>query len=327
MEWTKVFIQTTTIGTEVVMGVLLSSGVLGVEIVDPRERVNYLEGITRIWDYVDESLLDLGNHQEQAHVIFYVTKNEEGIALVKEIREKLELVRNDFGNDSSTLGSLSIKTELTDDENWLHEWKKHFKPIEIDKVVIVPEWEEYEYTDDKVIFKIDPGTAFGTGQHQTTQLCVRALQHYIKHNDIVLDIGCGSGILSCISILLGAKSANACDIDPAGAISATIRNALLNDIKINEKLIVSAGDILSDELLQFTIKQQKYEIVVANIVADVIIELLPQIPEILAPNGYFISSGIIDERLNDVIRAYKDNGLRVVGNSLLEGWCCVVGRL
>jgi len=332
MEWTKVFIQTTTFGTEIVMGVLLSLGVLGVEIVDPRERANYLEGITRTWDYVDESLMESGNNKDEATVIFYVTTDEHGLTLINKIFDKLELVRSDFEHESNTLESLIIKTESTDDDNWLHEWKKHFKPFDIGNVVIVPEWEEYEQTGDEIIFKIDPGTAFGTGQHETTKLCVLSLQEYVKPNDSILDIGCGSGILSCVSLLLGAKLAFACDIDPAGAISATKRNANLNGIEcvsneINAKgLVLQAGDILSDKVLLNQIKQRKYDVVVANIVADVIIELLPLLPELLKPNGYFISSGIIDERLDDVIKSFTDNGVAIEDTILLDSWCCVVGR-
>jgi len=334
MEWTKVAIKTTTFGTEIVMGILLSSGISGVEIVDPRERANYLEGITRTWDYVDESLLDANNDKDEAHVIFYLTKNKDGATLLKEIRERLEVVRSEFINED--LGNLSIITESTDDENWLHEWKKHFRPIEIGKVAIVPEWEEYiNENEDKVIFKIDPGSAFGTGQHQTTQLCIMALQDYIKPNDSIVDIGCGSGILSCVSLLLGADFVFACDIDPAGAISATKRNAALNSINCisdeynshSKGLVVQAGDILSDEILREKITQRKYDVVVANIVADVIISLLPIAPELLKPNGYFISSGIINERLDDVLKTFADNQMTVDKTILLEGWCCIIGRL
>lgn len=332
MEWTRVAIQTTTFGTEVVMGVLLSAGISGVEIVDPRARANYLEGITRTWDYVDESLLDSNNNQDEAHVIFYVTKDESGATLLKEIQKNLESARLQI---TEPIGSLNLLTESTNDENWLHEWKKHFKPIEISNVVIVPEWEEWvapeESQNTKIIFKIDPGTAFGTGQHQTTQLCVQALQQFVKPNDKIIDIGCGSGILSCISLLLGAEFVFACDIDPAGAISATKRNAALNfsETEINKRLEIQAGDILSDSELLGKITQRKYNIVVANIVADVIISLLPLVPTLLEsePHGYFISSGIIEERLGDVLTAFNSSALTVEKIIQLEGWCCVVGRL
>ena len=352
MEWIKASIQTTTLGTEIVTGVLISSGITGVEVIDPIERARHLEGITRTWDYVDESLLE--NKIDETQVIFYVTKDEAGITMLEKIKLALATLTNDanesdialpvgiseseLSNDSRSyykkingIGTLEIRTENTNDENWLHEWKKHFKPMHVGTITVVPEWEDYiPKSSREIIFKIDPGSAFGTGQHQTTQLCITTLQKWIRSNDTFLDIGCGSGILSIIGVLLGASYVFACDIDPAGAISATKRNAALNSIDENI-LQVQAGDVLcceeSGETLRKEICKQKYNIVTANIVADVIVELIPFVTTVLKPGGIFIASGIIDERVDEVIAAFAKGGFSIVEQLSLEGWRCIVGRV
>jgi ribosomal protein L11 methyltransferase len=235
-----------------------------------------------------------------------------------------------------------MRCESADDESWLNEWKKHFKPLRVGRVVIVPEWESYTprksstlsfgeaccdfgAAQDEVVFTIDPGSAFGTGQHQTTQLCVSAMQKYISAGDTILDIGCGSGILSIIALLLNAEKVVACDIDPAGAIAATRKNARLNPVDLT-RLEVHAGDALSDENLREKICAHKYDVVVANIVADVIVELVPLAKAVLKTGGYFVSSGIIAERASEVVDGFEKSGFKIEQNLSLDGWHCIVGR-
>ena len=320
MEWTKVSVETTGgTGVETVTGILMSCGITGVEIIDHHERVKHFADTARTWDYADESLLEIS--MDGAYVVFYVPKTDEGHKLFLQIKHSLE----SFDPQGLDIGSLTIRVEETNDETWLHEWKKHFKPLHLGKVVVVPEWENYSPTPEETIFKIDPGSAFGTGQHQTTQLCIHALQKWISPEDIVLDIGCGSGILSIISLLLGAKDVCAIDIDPAGAIAATKKNAELNPIDTS-KIKILAGDVLSEVDTRAEVGLGKYNLIVANIVADVIIPLAKIAREFAIPQGLFITSGIIAERLPEVITAFENAGITVLDQTEIEGWHCVVGR-
>ena len=366
MEWTRASILTTSLGVEVVTGMLMTNGIIGTEVIDPLDRVKHFEGVARTWDYVDESLLSAKD--DSTYVIFYVPRNDDGDAVLAAIRTGLRSIQEGRGVPSvegghldarldgvDFLGELSLQVELADDENWLHEWKKHFRPLKIGNVVIVPEWIVYEpgsasasavgdgmdsvssqrgdlyaagyASRDEVVFRIDPGSAFGTGQHQTTQLCIAALQQWVFAGARVFDIGCGSGILSVIGLLLGASDVVAVDVDPAGAIAATRKNAALNPIN-QDNLTILAGDILTDEKLCETILQVggKFDIVVANIVADVVGAIAPDVSKFLKAGGIFIASGIIAERLDDVRAAFESGGLSIVGSQTFEGWHSLVGR-
>jgi len=317
MQWIKASIETTSPGVETVTAILMSCGINGVEIIDSKERAQYFADTTRTWDYADESLMVADS--DWAYVVFYVTDNEAGQQLLATVKESLAQFVN------TDIGALTVRVESANDKTWLHEWKKHFKPLRLGRVVVVPEWETFAPQADDIIFTIDPGSAFGTGQHQTTQLCINALQKWVNKDDNVLDIGCGSGILSIISLLLGAQHVCAIDVDPAGAITATKKNAELNPIDLN-RINVIAGDVLSQAEIREEVAAIKYNVVVANIVADVIIPLVPHARQFAQPGGIFIASGIISERLADVLEAYAQDGITVLAQEELEGWHCVVGR-
>ncbi|MCL2198287.1 MAG: 50S ribosomal protein L11 methyltransferase [Defluviitaleaceae bacterium] len=319
MEWTRAQVRTTEYGSEIVTAVLMENNIVGVEIVNARERIKYLTETASQWDYAEEDLLRADG--EDVFVVFYVTKDAEGEGLLGEVREAL----SQLSAQSEDLGSLDVEIEHADDELWLNEWKKHFKPLRIGRVVIVPEWEQYVPCEGDVVFTIDPGSAFGTGQHQTTQLCVDALQKHLKKGDRLADIGCGSGILAVIGLLLGAGNVFACDIDPAGAMAATKKNAELNPINLGH-LVISSGDVLSDTALREEICRERYDVVVANIVADVIIDLVPFAREILVEGGVFIASGIIEERAEEVFAAFEKGGVEILEKIMLEGWYSVVGK-
>ena len=323
MEWIKASIETTSIGTDIVTALLMDYGISGVEIIDAYDRIRFFKESTRTWDYADDSLLVANS--DFAYVIFYVTSNDAGKGILHAVNSALLLLaKESFSNE---VGSLTLQTEFANDETWLNEWKKHFKPLRVGRIVIVPEWDEFkpEHEND-IIFTIDPGSAFGTGQHQTTQLCINALQKWMNTDDAVLDIGCGSGILSIISLLLGASFVYAIDVDPAGAIAATKKNAQLNPIR-SECLKISSGDILTNAAARKDIGNNRYNIVVANIVADVIIPLAPLISQFSDKNGFFIASGIITERLDSVLDAFKAEGIFVLEINELEGWHSVVGKV
>ncbi|MCL1842448.1 MAG: 50S ribosomal protein L11 methyltransferase [Defluviitaleaceae bacterium] len=346
MEWIKAGISTTALGAEVVTGLLLDNGIRSAEIINPEERVRHLTETARVWDYADAGLLEISSRD--VLVIFYVTSDDAGEKILEDVRRDLRRLAESASRihaDGAILGKLALTVEAADDNSWLHEWKKHFKPFSIGKIAIKPQWEEYSPAPGEIVFTIEPGSAFGTGQHETTGLCISALQEFLKPGDTLLDIGCGSGILSIIGLLLGASEVVACDIDPAGAVSATKKNARLNPIDLN-RLHIHAGDAMSDEPLRTEILSRKYDVVAANIVADVVIELIPLALEVLRPGGFFICSGIIDERATEVLNAVKENvfienvfnenavkeknrgkKFAQVSEFSMKGWHCFVGRV
>jgi ribosomal protein L11 methyltransferase len=236
------------------------------------------------------------------------------------------------------LGALALELVTVDDQQWLNEWTKYYKPFEIGRrVVVKPVWEEYAPdapavptppdapdTPARVVFNINPGSAFGTGMHQTTRLCVGELEKYVRGGERVLDLGCGSGILSIISLMLGAASAAGVDFDPA-AVATARENAVLNGIT-EEEYVLLYGNVLTDADLRGRVQASKYDIVAANIVADAIVELSGFVPSVLAEAGVFITSGIIRERLDDVCAALLRNGFVIADTLFMDGWVCVVAR-
>jgi len=318
LNWTKATIKTTTSGIEIVTALLMDLGIFSVEINDSSEMAAFFTGTSPDWDYVDDELLNakkLTVKNSEASVVFYLGTGSDSTLLLSCINDKIKSMK-------STL-DLSLHTETVNDQDWQHEWKKYFHPIKIGKVLIAPEWEPVN-SSSEIVFTIDPGSAFGTGQHATTMLCIESLQDYIQPGCNVLDIGCGSGILSIISLLLGAKQAIACDIDPS-ATEVTKKNASLNPID-PDNLILYTGDFISVAKLQKEINCFKYDIVLANIVADVIISLAPLINNLLAPNGVLIASGIIIDRLDDVKSELATNNLSIVQTKEYDGWCLVVAN-
>ena len=322
LDWTKVTITTTTPGADILSALLTDLGISGVEIIDAKERAAFLANNSSNWDYIDESLVTPGSHDgEEASVVFYISTGPESHGLLPQIKQLLSTLKSNGSHEH--LGSLSISQETVNDQDWLHEWKKYFRPFTIGRILIVPEWEAGLHSGD-IIFTIDPGSAFGTGQHATTMLCIEAIEQHVKPGDTILDIGCGSGILSIISLLLGAKHVTACDIDPS-AVEVTQKNAKLNPIDISS-LDVHTGDIITSTELQSKILKNHYNVVIANIVADVLIKLAPALKEYLCHGGIFIGSGIIDERLDEVISALSLNNLRIIESKALDGWYCVVAH-
>ena len=226
-------------------------------------------------------------------------------------------------DDESKFGRLEIHIDNMKEEDWANNWKKYFHPLEVgEKILIKPEWEELKDNTDRIVFNINPGMSFGTGGHYTTQLCIETLEKYIKPGVKVLDLGCGSGILSIISLLLGADSAFAVDIDP-NAVDIAYQNAGMNDVDIS-KYTVKAGDIITDTELQNEIAKNEYDVVVANIVADVIIALAPKAREYMKKGGVFITSGIIEDRVDDVKAALEKCGFEINSIKQRKDWVSIV---
>ena len=300
--WEKICVKAACGGSiENITAILINNGIVGMEIVDSAERVRDLESIVGTWDYADESLL---KNDGKTFVFFYIAKEDGCEKMIEKIESELE-----------QLEGVGLERTTTDDSEWAHEWKKHFKPIHIKNITIVPEWIDYSPKDGEVIFTLSHCSAFGTGQHATTRLCIEVLQDYILLDDSVLDIGCGSGILSIISLLIGAKKALAIDIDHVSAITATRENARINNVN---GLTVKSADILTEPL------DEQFDIIIANIVSDVIIELANIVPKYLKPEGVFISSGIIIERADEVSNVLKNNGFTILKRTELDGWCSLV---
>ncbi|WP_250277431.1 50S ribosomal protein L11 methyltransferase [[Clostridium] colinum] len=325
MEWIEAKIYTTREGIEPVSAVLLETGITGIQVEDDDELKEYLEESSMYWDYVDEELLN--KEKEETKLKIYVSDNPYGNEIllnVKEAIKNLKNIENEIGLDLGRL-DIEIKSNLNDEE-WLNKWKEFYKPFTLgEKILIKPVWEEVENTNNKVIFNINPGHVFGTGLHQTTQLCITNLEKYVTNESVVLDLGCGSGILSIISLLLGAKSAFAVDIDE-NAVKVAYDNAKLNGID-NDKYYVTSGNVVTDEKLKDEIGYKKYDIVLANIIADVICFISPVVPKQLKEDGIFISSGIIKDRIEDVYNALNENGLEVVDTITKDEWVCIVSKI
>jgi len=321
MEWFEATVETLSDGVELVTAALMGVGITGLQVEDDFAMRMFLETNTEQWDYADEALLSA--EKGAARVKFYVTADASGLELLAAARAALlALSANELAEN---VGSLALSSNAVNDEDWLENWKKYYKPFKIgERIVVRPIWEEYNAQNNELVFTINPGHVFGTGLHQSTRLCTGALEAHVQKGDAVLDVGCGSGILSILSLMLGAGSAVAVDIEP-GAVDIAYENAAMNGIGKDNYTVLS-GNLLADEKLHKQIAARIYDIVVANIVADVIIALSPLVPDMLKTNGLFISSGIIKERVADVSIALEANGFVVLDKRTSDEWVCIVAR-
>lgn len=321
MNWIRVSIYTTSEGIEPVSGRLYQLGITGLEIEDEADFKDFLENNRQYWDYVDEDLIKAKSGETQIKT--YISDDAAGHELLTAIKSTLcELKSLDSGEE---FGRLEIEIDNMTEEDWANNWKKYFHPLEIgEKLLIKPEWEELSEPTDRIVFNIEPGMSFGTGSHYTTQLCLEALEQYIRPGVKMLDLGCGSGILSIISLLLGAERAVAVDIDP-NAVDTAYQNAARNNVS-KDNYTVLAGNVVTDADLQTEISKYKYEVVAANIVADVIIGLAPKAREYMKEGGVFITSGIIEDRIEDVKSALLENGFEIVKINQRKDWASIICR-
>ena len=241
-------------------------------------------------------------------VKFYVTDDADGRTQLERYTRGLEC---------------EYTTRTLVDNDWAYSWQKYYKPLSIgERLYVVPQWEREEpVPQGRVPFYLNPGLTFGTGSHASTQLCLEGVEAHTRQGDRVLDLGCGSGILSIAALVLGAERASAVDIDPK-AVDVAYENAALNGIG-KERYTVRAGDVLTDRALAAELAQERYQLVLANIVADVIIPLAPQVPGLLAEGGVFLCSGILDSRAHEVAEALARSGLRVTRKRERNGWAAL----
>lgn len=312
MDWIQITIYTTTEGIEAVSGRLLQLGIYGIEIVDEKDFKDFLEENKSIWDYVDDDLIR--EKEGETCIKTYISATDpDTLASIKTSMAELK----EYDKDG-VFGRLEISLEDIKEEDWSNNWKKYFHTMEIgDTLIVKPFWEEAPVTDKKV-FEINPGLSFGTGSHHTTRLCLEDIQDTVKGSEKVLDLGCGSGILSIVSLMYGAEEAIAIDIDP-NSMDTAYDNLRRNNLP-KDKYSVIIGNILSDEELQGKILEEKYDLILANIVADVIMAALPLVKKALKPDGTFITSGIIADRADEVIAAIGENGFEIVSEKRSADW-------
>ena len=312
MDWIQITIYTTSEGIEAVSGRLLQLGIYGIEIVDEKDFKDFLEENKSIWDYVDDDLIK--EKEGETCIKTYISATDpDTLSAIKTSMAELK----EYDQDG-IFGRLEISLDDIKEEDWSNNWKKYFHTMEIGETLIVkPFWEESPKTDKKV-FEINPGLSFGTGSHHTTRLCLEDIENTVKTGDKVLDLGCGSGILSVVSLMYGAESAVAIDIDP-NSMDTAYDNQMRNNLP-KEKYSDIIGNILSDEELQEKILEEKYDLILANIVADVIIAALPLVKKAIKSDGTFITSGIISDRAEEVMEAIKDNGFDIISEKRSADW-------
>ncbi|MGN0407297.1 MAG: 50S ribosomal protein L11 methyltransferase [Bacteroides sp.] len=296
MKWNRYTIDTTTAAVDLVSSALNDCGIEGIEIED-NVQLSQKDIKTMFVDFIPDLPPDDGS----AKVSFYLDADEDNEEMLAKVKEEIEELKSFMD-----IGSGAITTSQTEDKDWINNWKQYFHPFSVGDLIIKPTWEEY--TEDMkgyLVINIDPGTAFGTGAHETTQLVIRQLQKYAKPGDNVLDVGCGSGILSVVAIMLGAKSALGTDLDP-NAIIATKENAEVNNIE-DGKIRVLEGNIIDDKKIQDEVGYECYDIVCANILADVLEPLSEEITRHMKHGAIFMTSGIIDTKEEEVVSKFKEN--------------------
>ena len=305
MEWTEVNIYTSAEGIELICSKLMDIGIKGFVIKDSADFNEFLENKNGQWDYIDEDLMGLANCE--TCITVYLPENNQGADMLTSIKNMLADVKK--SDTDGVYGRLEAELASIREEDWANNWKQYFKPFTIgEKLAVKPSWEDYSGDDGRKILEIDPASSFGTGQHHTTRLCLELLEKSVKEGDKILDMGCGSGILSIAAMLLGAESAAA----------TAQENARKNNIA-DEVYKTYFGNILADEALADKI-DDKYDIITANIVADVLIAMKDYFVRYLKKGGTLIISGIIEERMDEVLSAVEGVGFIRQAVSVKEGW-------
>lgn len=310
MNWTELSVYTTTQGIDPVAGILLMAGLTGYQVEDANDFNEFLTNTTVHWDYVEDALMRLKDCE--TCVKAYLPENAQGMEMLQEIRSAVARLRAE--DRAGSFGRLEILCGNLREEDWANNWKQYYKPTRVgERLVVVPSWEKYSPEPGDIILTLNPGMAFGNGTHDTTRLCLSLLEKTVFPGCTLLDVGCGSGILSVAGLLLGASAAIGVDIDEL-AVKVAGENAALNNVR--EKASFICGD-LTEKI------SGRYDVICANIVADVIKRLAPDIPRFLKPDGVFLASGIIDDRSAEVAAAIEEAGLRVEETLCAGRWAAL----
>lgn len=315
MKWNRFTVKTKTEAEDIVISTLAEVGIEGVEIQD-KQPLTEEDKAQMFVDIMPEGPADDG----VAYLNFYLEEDADKEAILKDVREALDDLKNFMD-----IGEATIEESQTEDKDWINNWKQYFHQFYVDDILIVPSWEEVKAEDkDKMILHIDPGTAFGTGMHETTQLVIRQLKKYVTPDTEMLDVGTGSGILGIVALKLGAKHVLGTDLDPC-ADPAVAENKEANQI-VDETFDMVIGNIIDDKAIQDQAGYEKYDIVTANILADVLIPLTPVIVNQMKKGAYYITSGILDVKEEVVVEAVKATGLTVVEVTHQGEWVSVTAR-
>ncbi len=326
MKWIKFRIKTLTEAEDIIISTLYDIGLEGAQIED-KVPLTAAEKEQMFVDILPETQEDDG----VAYLSFFVEEQEDGRLnlngesvtteeILESVRQELEELRMFMD-----IGEGSVTVDETEDIDWINNWKQYFHQFYIDDILVIPSWEEVKEEDKgKMTLHIDPGTAFGTGMHETTQLCIRQLRNYITPESRILDVGTGSGILAILSLMFGAKEAVGTDLDPC-AIEAVKENMEANHIEA-DKFRVMIGNIITEREIQDKVGYECYDIVAANILADVLVPLTPVILHQLKPGGIYITSGIIDDKEETVVEAVRAAGLKVLEVTYQGEWVSVTAQ-
>lgn len=311
MKWIEVQVKTTSEKEEQVSDILYKYGATGLAIEDPNDIVAFSRTETD-WDFIDPSLINLDF--EGILIKAYYTIEDDILDTIELIKDEIQ--RYPMHKGEEPYGEVSI-LEI-DDQGWSDNWKKFFSTIIIDdKIIIKPSWEEYSEKPGDIVIELDPGMAFGTGSHETTMMCTEALDKYVRDDSIVFDVGCGSGILSIVAAKLGAKSVTGIDLDET-CVKVSKEN--VDNNKVSELVDIKLGNLLD-------VIEGKATIIVANIIAEIIVEMTSDLKEYLESDGIFICSGIISEKINMVKNALLEKGFNILEVKENNGWACIVSTL
>lgn len=308
--WLEITLNAKAEELDMLSATLIDNGITGLVVEDEGDFLRFLEENRDYWDYVDDELME--SMKGITRIKFYVTDDEDGAVQLKQYLTGID----------KPYTSIPLK-----EHDWAHSWQKYYRPMEVGKrLYIIPEWEKgCAIPEGRSPLYLNPGLTFGTGSHASTQLCLAGVEQYTKEGGEVLDLGCGSGILSIAALNLGAKHATAVDIDPK-AVGVSYENAALNDID-KDRYYVTHGNVLSDSKLLSKLEEKSYQLILANIVADVILPLCAPVAKMLQKDGIFICSGIIDTRAHEISQRLEETGYEIIEKKEQKGWVSFVSRL
>lgn len=311
MKWIEITIKTTTEAVEAITSILYDQGVGGVVIEDPNDFL-FQEKDTLAWDYIEEEVFKR-NEYEGVIIKAYLSEEKNILASIEEIKQKIEMLKT-YGIN---IGEGSIDLLEVDENDWANSWKAYYKPAKVgDKIVIKPTWEEYEAKENDIVIELDPGMAFGTGTHETTSMCIRELEKYVKPDSVVFDIGCGSGILSIAAAKLGASNVLGVDLDE---VAVKVSKENVDENNVGDTVDIKHGNLMD-------VVSDKADIVVANIIADIIKILAKDVQSFLKEDGVFISSGIILDKIEEVKNSLVENKFEIIDVKTQGEWAAIVSK-